>query len=96
MSNTIELVEEDKPKLAARFKRASKALSICESWLIDSHDKYAHTAAALKVAKTERADIENDVEAIIDRNRIGRPVIVERCDGSPYGPQQPAIAAARR
>ncbi len=37
-----------------------------------------------------------DVEAIIDRNRIGRPVIVERCDGSPYGPQQPAIAAARR
>lgn len=37
-----------------------------------------------------------DVEAIIDRNRIGLPVIIETSDGSPFGPEQVAIAAARR
>jgi len=37
-----------------------------------------------------------DVDAIIDRDRIGRSVHVHRCDGSPYGPEQEAIAAARR
>jgi pyruvate-formate lyase-activating enzyme len=37
-----------------------------------------------------------DVEALIDRSRIGRPVIVEPCDGSPFGPGHAAIAAARR
>jgi hypothetical protein len=37
-----------------------------------------------------------DVEALIDRGRIGLPVIVEPCAGSPYGPGHAAIAAARR
>lgn len=36
-----------------------------------------------------------DVEALLDRSRIGLPVHVERCDGSPFGPEQAAIAAAR-
>jgi hypothetical protein len=37
-----------------------------------------------------------DVEALIDRDRIGLPVIVEPCDGSPFGPRHAAVAAARR
>jgi hypothetical protein len=37
-----------------------------------------------------------DAEALIDRSRIGLPVIIEPCDGSPYGPGHAAIAAARR
>ena len=37
-----------------------------------------------------------DVDALIDTDRIGRPVHIHRCDGSPYGPDQAAIAAARR
>ncbi len=37
-----------------------------------------------------------DVEALLDPRRIGLPVEVERCDGSPFGPEAPAIAAARR
>ncbi|MHC4416376.1 MAG: 6-hydroxymethylpterin diphosphokinase MptE-like protein [Planctomycetota bacterium] len=37
-----------------------------------------------------------EVDAVIDRTRIGLPVEVERCDGSPYGREHPAIAAARR
>ncbi|MHC4082458.1 MAG: 6-hydroxymethylpterin diphosphokinase MptE-like protein [Planctomycetota bacterium] len=37
-----------------------------------------------------------DVEALIDRGRIGLPVIIEPRDGSPYGPGHAAIAAARR
>ena len=37
-----------------------------------------------------------DVDGLIDTGRIGRPVHVHRCDGSPYGPEQAAIAAARR
>ena len=36
-----------------------------------------------------------DVDTLIDRRRIGLPVHVERCDGSPYGPGHAAIAAAR-
>ncbi len=36
-----------------------------------------------------------DVDALLDRSRIGLPVHVERCDGSPYGPGHAAIAAAR-
>ncbi|MHC4589258.1 MAG: zf-TFIIB domain-containing protein, partial [Planctomycetota bacterium] len=37
-----------------------------------------------------------DVDAVIDRSRIGLPVIVEPCDGSPFGARHAAIAAARR
>ncbi len=37
-----------------------------------------------------------DVDALLDRNRIPLPVEIERCDGSPFGPEAPAIAAARR
>jgi hypothetical protein len=37
----------------------------------------------------------SDVESMIDRARIGLPVHVERCDGSPFGPERAAIAAAR-
>jgi len=36
-----------------------------------------------------------DVEAIIDRDAINRPVKIERCDGSPFGIERQAIAAAR-
>lgn len=36
-----------------------------------------------------------DVDSIIDRDRIRLPVHVERCDGSPFGPEREAIAAAR-
>jgi hypothetical protein len=39
---------------------------------------------------------EFDAEALIDRSRIGLPVIIEPCDGSPYGRGHAAIAAARR
>ncbi len=37
-----------------------------------------------------------DVGPLIDQQGIGLPVVIERCDGSPYGPEQAAIAAARR
>ena len=37
-----------------------------------------------------------EIDALIDTGRIGRPVHIHRCDGSPYGPEQAAIAAARR
>jgi hypothetical protein len=37
-----------------------------------------------------------DAETLIDRSRIGLPVIIEPCDGSPYGCGHAAIAAARR
>ncbi len=37
-----------------------------------------------------------DLDGLIDRSRIGCPIQVERCDGSPFGPEQQAIAAARR
>lgn len=36
-----------------------------------------------------------DVEPLLDRSRIKLPVEVERCDGSPFGAEQRAIAAAR-
>ena len=36
-----------------------------------------------------------DLEAMIDRSRIGLPVHIERTPGSPYGPEHEAIAAAR-
>ena len=36
-----------------------------------------------------------DVEAIVDRDRIALPVEVHHCDGSPFGHEQAAIAAAR-
>lgn len=36
-----------------------------------------------------------DVEFLIDRNAIGRKVEIERCDGTPFGPEHKAIAAAR-
>ncbi|MHC4447065.1 MAG: motility associated factor glycosyltransferase family protein, partial [Planctomycetota bacterium] len=36
-----------------------------------------------------------DIDAMIDRSTIGRQVIVERCDGSPYGVEHEAVAAAR-
>jgi hypothetical protein len=36
-----------------------------------------------------------DVDALIDRDRIGRPVHVERVEGGPFGAEQEAIAAAR-
>jgi hypothetical protein len=38
---------------------------------------------------------EADVDALIDRARINKPVEIERCDGSPFGPERDAIAAAR-
>lgn len=37
-----------------------------------------------------------DVEGLIERERLPRPVHVERCDGSPFPPAHEAIAAARR
>ncbi len=36
-----------------------------------------------------------DVEALLDRSRIAKPVEIERCEGSPFGPERSAIAAAR-
>ena len=36
-----------------------------------------------------------DIEALLDRSRIDLPVEIESCDGSPFGPEQEAIAAAR-
>jgi hypothetical protein len=37
-----------------------------------------------------------DVEPCIDRDRVGKPVVIERCSGSPFGPEHQAVAAARR
>lgn len=37
-----------------------------------------------------------DVEALIDRSKIGLPVEIEHCDGSPFGNEFPAVAAARK
>jgi hypothetical protein len=36
-----------------------------------------------------------EVEPLLDRPRIGVPVVLERVEGSPYGPEHAAIAAAR-
>ena len=36
-----------------------------------------------------------DIEPLIDRARIGRPVEIHRTDGSPFGPERAAIATAR-
>ena len=36
-----------------------------------------------------------DIEAAIDPERIDLPIEIERCDGSPFGPEHQAIAAAR-
>jgi len=36
-----------------------------------------------------------DIEALIDRRRIGLPVEIHRTQGSPFGPERAAIAAAR-
>ncbi len=36
-----------------------------------------------------------DIESVIDRQHIDLPVQIERCDGSPFGPEREAIAAAR-
>lgn len=36
-----------------------------------------------------------DVEPLIDRSRIGLPIEIERVEGSPFGPETEAIAAAR-
>jgi hypothetical protein len=36
-----------------------------------------------------------DVEALIDRARISLPIEIEHVDGSPFGPEHEAIAAAR-
>ncbi|MDY7108764.1 MAG: 6-hydroxymethylpterin diphosphokinase MptE-like protein [Planctomycetota bacterium] len=36
-----------------------------------------------------------DAESLIDRARIGLPVHIERCHGSPFGPERQAIATAR-
>ena len=36
-----------------------------------------------------------DIRSVIDGARIGLPVEVELCEGSPFGPEQEAIAAAR-
>ncbi len=36
-----------------------------------------------------------DVESLLDLHAIGRPLLIERCDGSPFGPEQAAVAAAR-
>jgi len=37
-----------------------------------------------------------DIEAMIDRRRIARPIEIHWCDGSPFQAAQPAIAAARK
>ena len=37
----------------------------------------------------------DEVESLINRSRIGLPVMIEPCAGSPFGPEQRAIAAAR-
>jgi len=37
-----------------------------------------------------------DVERCLDRGRVGKPIVVERCSGSPFGPEHRAVAAARR
>ena len=36
-----------------------------------------------------------DVDALVDRAAIGIPIEVERCAGSPFGPERAAIATAR-
>ncbi|MFM7050937.1 MAG: 6-hydroxymethylpterin diphosphokinase MptE-like protein [Planctomycetota bacterium] len=36
-----------------------------------------------------------DIEALIDRSRIGLPIEIHRTQGSPFGPARAAIAAAR-
>ena len=36
-----------------------------------------------------------DIEPLIDRSRVGKPVEIEHGDGSPFGPEREAIAAAR-
>lgn len=38
----------------------------------------------------------HDIEPLIDRSRIGLPVHIEPCDGSPFGPEHEAVLAARR
>ena len=38
---------------------------------------------------------EFDIESVINREHIDLPVEIERCDGSPFGPEREAIAAAR-
>lgn len=42
------------------------------------------------------APVSVDVESLVDRGRLARPVIVERCSGSPFEPGRAAITAARR
>ena len=36
-----------------------------------------------------------ELDGLIDRERIGLPLFIERCTGSPFGPEQEAVAAAR-
>lgn len=37
----------------------------------------------------------SDIESLIDATRIAKPIEIERCDGSPFGKEHRAIAAAR-
>jgi hypothetical protein len=36
-----------------------------------------------------------DLDAYVDRRRVGLPIEIERCGASPFGPERDAIAAAR-
>ena len=59
-----------------------------------------HTLQRLGQSKTLKSIIlivprEFDIESVIDREHIDLPVEIERCDGSPFGPEREAIATAR-
>lgn len=53
-------------------------------------------AQSIVLLVSNEADAVQRVEAMIDRNAIGVPVVIETCDGSPLGPEQRAIAIGRR
>ncbi|MCH8344333.1 MAG: DUF115 domain-containing protein [Planctomycetes bacterium] len=108
---TINLLDIDGPPAAERAARIAalvpvdphhNALGVARSLTEQFADRPVLQATLERLGRSQALESiilivprGFDAQAIIDTSRIALPVRIEHCDGSPYGPEHPVIAAAR-
>lgn len=81
-------------------RRGGEASAPCAATL---HGRTLLQRTLERISRSRRLDsiillapIGFDVESLLDRSRVTRPLLIERCEQPPFGPEREAIAAARR